>query len=915
MKRTVRPLYYPLPLEEPAESGHVILRDGSTAQVRLSQPEDFDAMQAFIQRLSPDSRRHRFFSESSPPPDLIRSFCDSSDPRSMLTLVVIRIRDGTAQIIAAGSYMGRDERTAEVAMAVDEEFQGKGLGTLLLERLALLAVRNGFTSFWAATHAENRPMRDVFRDSGFPVRETFEGDDMEVKLSVLPDESSVARSSTRDRVATLASLRPFFQPRAVAVVGASRDPSSIGFRTIEALVSGRFQGPVYPVNPRATVVGSIRAYPSIGDVPDRVDLAILIVPRDVVLEAVEACAAHGVRALIVITAGFAELGPEGRELQNRLLEKVRGHGMRMVGPNCLGLLNTAPDVHLNASFSPVFPPPGRIAMLSQSGALGLSILSAAGRLHLGLSTFVSVGNKADVSSNDLLQYWEDDERTDVILLYLESFGNPRRFAPIARRVSRRKPIVAVRGGRTGAGSRAAGSHTAALAASDAGVEALFRQTGIIRADTLEEMFALAEILGSQPLPKGRRVAIISNAGGPAILCADACEASGLVVSELSSRTRETLASFLPSAASCTNPIDLIASAGPEQYRRTIEAVMAAEEVDAVIIIYIPVDMRLTEEVSEAVRSGITAGRTLERKQGSQRTSLALCWMSEGKDEGPFELPEGERIPRFSFPEMAGLALGKSAIYAEWRSQPIGITPDFEDMDIARARETCRHGTRDETSGWLSAADTRAVLNASGLPLPRGGLATSADEAAEWAQEIGYPVVVKLASHRILHKTEIGAVRQNLGDEAAVRLAFEEIRHRLEVEGEMDAMEGVLVQPMLTEGVEVMVGATHDPMFGPLIAFGLGGIHVEILGDVRFRVAPLTDRDASSMIREIRGFRLLTGYRGHQAADLEALEEALLRVSLLVEEIPEIKELDLNPVFAFPPGKGCCIVDARIRVEL
>ncbi len=626
------------------------------------------------------------------------------------------------------------------------------------------------------------------------------------------------------------------------------------------------------------------------------------------LGVVDECAERGIRALVVITAGFAEVGEDGRKLQDALVEKARAYGMRVVGPNCMGLLNTDPLVRLNASFAQVFPPAGRVAMLSQSGALGLAVLREARRLQLGLSTFVSVGNKADVSGNDLLQYWEEDPATDVILLYLESFGNPRRFARIARRVSRLKPIVAVKGGRTRAGSRAAGSHTAALAASDVGVEALFRQTGVIRADTLDELFALASALGNQPLPAGRRVTIVTNAGGPAILCADACEDSGLIVTDLSQTTSDLLRQFLPLAASVTNPVDLIASAGPEQYRRAVETLLAADDTDALIIIYIPVEAGDVPAFAQAIREAVVAARAREGKG----KPVLLCWMAEQGEGQPLETGR-ERIPSYPSPERTAHVLGKVAGYAEWRATPVGVIPDFIDLNASKARDICRQALHAHGDGWLSAGDTRAVLTASGLPLPPGGLAATADAAVDIAREIGFPVVVKLASRRITHKTEVGGVRLNLGNESAVRQAFNQIHERLARDNQRDAMEGVLVQPMMTGGVEVMVGMTHDQLFGPLVAFGLGGIHVEILGDVRFRVTPLTDRDAAEMVREIKGHRLLEGYRGHPSADIAALEEVLLRVSRLVEEVPEIVELDLNPIFALPPGHGCCIVDARIRV--
>ncbi len=906
--KPVRPLYIPPLIFDHVQSGQLILRDGTTAAIRLSQPADQEAMQRFVDRLSPESKRHRFFSEGVPPEDVIAALCDSSHPRAQLTLVVTRVQARELQIIAAGSYLARDERTAEVAMAVDDDFHGKGLGTLLLERLAMLAIRHGFTQLWAVTHADNLAMREVFRESGYSMRASCEGTTMEVELSLIPTETSVARADLRERIATTASLRPFFHPHTVAVIGASRDPKSIGFHLLEALTANRFQGRVYPVNPNATEIAGVPVYPSLKAIPGQVDLAIIAVPRGAVLTVVDDCAAKGVRALIVITAGFAEVGAEGRTLQDRLLKKVREYGMRMVGPNCFGLLNADPAIRLNATFSAAFPPSGRVAISSQSGALGAAILAAARRLQLGISTFVSVGNKADVSGNDLLQYWEEDPATDVILLYLESFGNPRRFSRIARRVSLRKPIVAVKAGRTQSGRRAAGSHTAALAASDVAVEALFRQTGVIRAETLEEIFALAAGLADQPLPAGRRVGIITNAGGPAILCTDACETGGLTVPELSDRTKAKLASFLPPAAALKNPVDLIASATPEQYANAVTTILTSGDIDALIVLYVSVTAADTAPIAEGIRAGIVAARDA----GGKGKPVFICWMAEGDRERIFLLP-GETIPTYALPEIPARVLSKAATYREWRSQPPGMIPDFDDLDIDVARTVCAKAMALRGAGWLTTEETRTVLTALRLPVPPGGVARTADEAAILATQIGFPVAVKLASHLVVHKTEIGGVCLNLNRESEVREAFEAIRDRLAKDDNLVAMQGVLVQPMVSGGVEVMVGMTQDPLFGPLMAFGLGGIHVEILGDVRFRITPLTDRDAAEMVREIKGYRLLNGYRGHPPADIEAIEELLLRISRLVEEIPEIGTLDLNPIFALPPGQGCRIVDARIRI--
>ena len=486
-----------------------------------------------------------------------------------------RRHGGDDRIIAVASYIGLTDAAAEVAFAVDDRFQGKGISTLLLERLAAHAASYGFRRFHATTLGDNVAMREVFRDSGFEIRSRSAAGTVDVQLSLTPTAEGVATAERRRRLATAASLRPMLIPRAVAVIGASREPGKMGGRILQALTSGGFLGPVYPVNPSAAEIAGRPAFRSARELPADVDLAVIAVPPDAVLPAVDDCAAAGVKALVVITAGFAETGGEGRTRQNALVEKARGYGMRMVGPNCMGLLNMSADVRLNASFSPVFPPGGHVALSSQSGALGIAILGLAAERHMGLSTFVSVGNKADVSSNDLLEYWEEDPQTRVILLYLESFGNPRRFTRIARRVARQKPIVALKAGRTAAGSRAAGSHTAALAASDTAVDALFHQSGVIRAETIDEMFDIAALLDAQPLPAGNRVAVITNAGGPGILAVDACEAAGLIVPEFSPDTRARLQAFLPATASVANPVDMVASAGPAEYRAAIETVLAA----------------------------------------------------------------------------------------------------------------------------------------------------------------------------------------------------------------------------------------------------------------------------------------------------------------------------------------------------
>ena len=891
-----------------ASGQRAVLRDGTVATLRPSVPEDREAIARFFHDLTPESRRRRFFTVGEPPESLIERLCDSSDAAAALTLLAVRLVDGRLQPIAVGSYIGLGPGVAEAAFAVDDRFQGKGLGTILLEHLAAAAAAHGFFRFDAITLPDNAAMLDVFHESGFEIRSKSENGQINVQLSLSPTSETVAFAERREALASAASLRPMLEPKAVAVIGASRDPASIGRRVVHALRTGGFAGPIYPVNPKATDIEGLPCYATLAAAPAGVDLAVIAVPRSLVLGVVDDCAAAGVKSLVVITAGFAEAGEEGRALQQLLVEKVRGHGLRMVGPNCMGLLNATPDVRLNASFSPLMPPSGNVSLSSQSGALGVAILELAAERQVGLSTFVSVGNKADVSSNDLLQYWEADPSTSVILLYLESFGNPRRFARLARRIGRHKPIVAVKAGRTGAGSRAAGSHTAALAASDTAVDALFHQSGVIRADTIDEMFDIAVCLETQPLPPGRRIAIVTNSGGPGILAVDACEASGLTVAPFSDATRNRLAAFLPPEASLGNPVDMVASAGPTEYQKTIEVALTADDVDALIVVFTPVDASASATTLAAIRDGVAAGR----QAGGTGKPVLTCLMAGAGRPVPLVVDD-ERVPAYAFPENAVRALAKIASYAEWRARTPGLLWSFEDVRVDDARRVCRAALDARGEGWLTSDELRAVLGAFGLPLASSAVAHSPEEAAALAMVLGFPVAAKLAARRVPHKTDAGVVCLNLTSDQMVRRAFTDIMTRARKLTAESEIEGVLVQAMIAGGVETMIGVADDPLFGPLVAFGLGGIHVEILGDVGFRVAPLTDRDADELLHGIRGLPLLTGYRGHPPADLDALREILLRVSRLAIDVPEIADLDLNPVIALPPGQGCRVVDARIRV--
>lgn len=704
------------------------------------------------------------------------------------------------------------------------------------------------------------------------------------------------------------SLKPFFCPRTIAVVGASRQNDRIGHRVLTSVLGGGFTGSVIPVNPHADEIAGLQAFPSLTAIPGPVDLAVIAIPPPLIASIIDDCAAKQVPAVILITAGFAETGDSGVTLEAQLLDKVRLHGIRLIGPNCFGLMNLDPSIRLNATYTPVIPPSGRVALASESGGLGLAVVMAAQRLTLGLSYFVSVGNHADVSIIDLLEYWEQDRATDVILLYLETVVDPSRFRKIAERVGKTKPIVVLKAGRTTAGQSAAGSHTAALATNENAVDALFAQCGVIRATTLDEFLALATGLSNQLRPQGRRIGILTNSGGPGVLCADSCAAEGLTISELPEPVQSELAAFLPRTAAPRNPVDVIGFATEEQHARAVETMLQSDELDALIIVHVSV--RAAD--NDPVAAGITRGISTARKAIGQDKPVYLCWMAEGDLDRTFTV-DGEAIPTYRHPDIPPRIISRALSYDAWRQRPAGTVPDCADADISKAKAICAKALSDRGSGWLTTEEIHALLETMKIPLVAGGIATGAEDAVKAAQKIGYPVAVKLVSRTILHKTDAGGVRLNLADEQAVRHAFESIRSRLAHDSTLDAMDGVLVQPMLSGGVELMAGMTRDPLFGPLIGFGLGGVHVEVLGDVQFRLAPLTDRDAAEMIRSIKGYRLLTGYRGQPAVDISAIEEVLQRISRLAEAIPEICELDLNPIFTRPEGQGCRIVDARVRV--
>jgi acetyl coenzyme A synthetase (ADP forming)-like protein len=794
------------------------------------------------------------------------------------------------------SLTGADR--AEAAFAVADDRREQGLGTLMLGELAQIASSRGVRVFEAVVLPENHQMLSVFRESGFPIRTHTAPGEIKVEFPTELTLEALEHFDRREWTAAVNAVRGFFHPRSVAVIGASRQRSTIGGEVLHNLLSYGLRGSVLPVNPNAPLVQGVAAYASVEEIPAAVDLAVIVVPAKLVLEVAEACGRKGVRALVVISAGFAETGAEGRSRQNELVRICRAAGMRLVGPNCMGVLNTDPEVRLNATFAPAPPPEGRLAFMSQSGALGLAIMDYAGMLGLGLSTFASVGNKADISGNDLVRYWEQDPKTDAILLYLESFGNPRKFSRIARQVARVKPIVAVKSGRSPAGARAAGSHTGALlAASDLTVDALFRQAGVIRTDTLEEMFDVASLLANQPPPRGRRVAILTNAGGPGILCADTCVAEGLEVGPLAEETRAALRALLPAEASVSNPVDMLASAPADHYQEAIRILGQDPNVDSLVVIFIPPLVTRPGDVAQAIVAG---AQGLERKP-----VLTVFMQSRGT---PAELrAKGVQLPSYAFPEAAARALAHVARYGEWLARPSVPPAHFEDVRRDEAAAVIASALTGEAE-WLGPEEGVKLLSCYGLPTLEQRQAATIEEAARHAEDLGGLVALKGLVPGLIHKTEAEAVRLNLNS-AEVPSAAREMATRLRSAGHEPS--GFLVQQMAPAGLEMIVGVVHDRQFGPVVACGVGGVLVELMKDVSVRLTPLSKRDAQEMIAELRTYPLLTGYRGGPAYDVPALAEAILRVGAMVEDLPQIAELDLNPILVHT--RGVVAVDARVRV--
>ncbi len=891
-------------------STSVALKDGSSLHLRPIQMSDEEKLLALFGRLSKQTiylRFHHVLSHMSK--EEARRFC-TVDYVNTFALVGTLGEEPEERIIAVGRYARQpDAEIAQIAFEVEDKYQGLGIGTHLLDQLAYIARDKGITTFEAEVLSENRDMMNVLINSGFSMHKQMQGSVYLGMLDLAPTEIVEQKSFVREKFASIASLRAFLNPTSVAVIGASRRPNTIGNFVFRNLIQQDFRGVVYPVNPNADAIGAVKAYPSILDIPGDVDLAIVSVPAETVQEVVEESARKGVKGIVVLSSGFADIGPDGAERQDKLLNTIRSYGMRMLGPNCMGMINTNPEINLNATFSGVVPPPGNIAFATQSGALGSAILMYATSLNIGLSTFVSIGNRADISSNELLQYWEDDPDTDVVLLYLESFGNPRKFTRVARSISAKKPVVAVTSNPVQHPSRIVASQTGAMATDQAATEALFKQAGILRADSLEDLFDTGSLLANQPLPKGNRVAILSNAGGPGILTAEACKARGLEIPPLSSNTTAQLKSFLPPKAIITNPIDTSSEFTVEQYHEALHLLLDDENVDIVIVIFIPPIPRLSDEFAAVIREVAP----LFRKHGKPLLTSFL-----GLKGARIELGSKEKgyVPSYTFPESMAGALSRALEFSQRLKRPVGKIPEFADINKSKADAIIKSALRKagQTQVWLDAESILGLLECYGIKFVTLKLARTPVEAAAAAKEMGCPVAVKILSGNIPQRIEVNGVILDCRAEDEVEQAFIHISENMDGIGRRNDMDGVIVQKMVQGGIEVIVGVTQHPAFGPLIMFGLGGVYAELFKDVTFSIHPVTNIDAHDMVRSVKAYQMLEGWRGSQRADIESIEELLLRISALVENHPQILEMDLNPVKVLAQGEGYLVVDGRILVS-
>ena len=865
--------------------------DGGIVTIRPILDADRRDITALYSDASPDSLRLRFFNRPSS-----SALADEADrlcqPESDRHLAVLAVEAGVVVGVASCERTDEVDRRAEFSVFVADAHHGRGIGTLLLEHLGARARARGITELIGEVLPGNLGMLRVARDLSAHAWSRFDDGIVDVGLGTDGDEVTQLAVDIRERAAERASLRAILCPTSVAVVGDGHHRGSVGHETLRALDEYGFTGRLFAVNRDGRPVDRVPAYQSVRDLPGPVDLLVIAVPADQVPGVLADAAGTGVRGAVVLSSGFGEDGPEGRGRQRELVRLARDHGIRLIGPNCLGVINTDPRVRLNASFAPAPPPAGGLAVASQSGAVAIALLDSAVRTGCGISSFVSLGNKADVSGNDLIAYWYDDPATHAVALYLESFGNPRKFARTVRALSRRKPVLAIKSGRSQAGKRAGASHTAAAAAPAATVDALFAQAGVVRTDNLGELLDAARMLSDQPLPAGNRLAIVSNAGGLNVLAADTAENSGLVVPPLGPATRRRVVESAPGSASADNPIDLGAGASPAAFAAAAEAVAQSGEADALLLVIIGTRANSPAAILAALGPVV-----------DDHPDLTIAAVLVGSDDDQPRL--GKRaVPVFDLPERAVTALEHACSYADWRRQPPGSRPKLTDVDPDRARALVQESLA-TGGGWVSYARAGDILAAYGISILPAATADSGTAAVRAAEHLGYPVVLKSADPDLVHKSDTGGVAVGLTDAAAVRAAFDDVA----AAGSPGT--GVLVQRQIGAPVELVAGLAHDPSFGSVVLLGLGGVQTDLLGDRALRLVPMTDLDAGRMWRSLHAAPLLTGYRGAPPVDTAALEDLLLRLGRLAEDLPEVAELDLNPVLAGPDG--VVAVDAKLRL--
>ena len=698
-------------------------------------------------------------------------------------------------------------------------------------------------------------------------------------------------------------LSKIMKPKSIAVIGASTKPKTIGSELMQRLRDYKFNGNIYPVNPKGGIIEGFQAYTSVLEVPGEVDLAVIIVPQKFVLGAIDECNQKGIKGICIISAGFKESGKEGAQAEKELVEKVKEYGMRLVGPNCLGVLNTNPSISMDATFAESLPVRGDIGFVSQSGALGGGILNILKDLNVGFAQFISIGNQADVNAETALEYWENDDDVKQILLYMESIQNPQNFRKLATRISKKKPIVALKAGRSAAGASAASSHTGSLAGADKAANALLNQSGVIREYSLKNLFATAKVFSNCPIPKGDRVAIITNSGGPGIMATDAICEYGMQIAKISDETKEKLRSFLPAAASVKNPIDMIASAPIEHYMQTLETVIADDNVDMIMVIYLPFLGLKDIDVAKAV---------MEIKAKNPQKPVIGVFMT--KSEFFSKLSDMDvNMPFFMYAEEAAEGLHRLNQQRLWQQRPVGQVPVFN-VDRARAEQIMKKSIQ-EGRAQLTTRESIDVLDAYGIRVCKSGFATNIEEAISVANSIGYPVVMKMTSKTTSHKTDVGGVRVNIQSEAQLRDEYNDLIAKLTEKGLIEGLEGVIIQEMVKGNREMVAGIATDPQYGPMMMFGLGGVFIEVMKDVTFRIAPLTDIDAMDMIKSVKAYKLLEGARGTTPAQMEQIQETLLRLSQLVTDYPFIDELDINPLLISEKNGEAIAVDGRIKVRL